>query len=334
MSVVEVTKNSKVRGGFLKSFVDLSSGEKAEEGSYLDYIEDLETVVFELLSLSSSKYSTIYDELDDKFRNEVIYFDSIISLLKATDHINLKAVEKGINAKAILLLRDDIFSKFNDPNLNQIKRVNTIKIDWGDKVSVDSPLIKMIIFKAKKSNVMLSAIEDEKVFRLLFPQNIRNISPERFILERSFFRPRDIITLLNLIIEKYPDSKYFGYKSFNDVKREYSEYLLDEVRNEMCGHHTNEQIDIMFKLLKNYNQYFIEYKDIKKYVEDNIFHYRDLDLEKMLIGLFSFNAIGNKWFNEFKGRNYYTWAHRGTRADLDFNKTIVIHLGLREALSM
>ncbi len=332
--VIEITKKNQVRGGFLKSFVDISEDKKVEEGSYLDYIDDLEAIVFEILHNSTNRYTTIYDELDDRFRNDEYYCHSIISLLKAADHINLKAVERGINAKAIILLRTDIFSIFNDPDLNKIKRVNTIKIDWGTKVAISTPLINMVILKAKKSCTYMSTMSDEEVFRHLFPQNINRISPERFILERSFFRPRDVITILNLIIDKYPHSYYFGWKSFSDIRQEYSEYLLDEVRNEMYGHYPDKQIDSILRLLKNYNKHFIKYEDIKEYMMNNKFHYSDLELETMLIGLFKFNAIGNKWYNQYKRKQYYTWAHRDEKADLDLDKTMVVHLGLREALSM
>lgn len=332
--IVEVTKKQKVRGGFLQSFVDVSSGEKLEEGFYLDYIDDLESVVFEVLSHSNSRYTVVYDELDDRFRDDEYYRHSIISLLKAADHINLKALESRVKAKIIILLRTDIFSIFNDPDLNKIKRVNTLKIDWGTRVAVSSPLIGMVISKAKKSSILMSVLSDEEVFRSLFPQAISGINPERYILERSFFRPRDVITILNLIIEKYPNSDYFGWKGFLDVKKEYSEYLLDEIRNEMYGHYGDDEIDSIFKLLKNYNKHFVDYKELKEYMEKNQFHYKDLDLEKMLIGLFKFNAIGNKWYNEYKRKEYYTWAHRDEKADLDLDKIMVIHLGLREALSM
>ncbi|KXI31053.1 hypothetical protein AX660_00675 [Paraglaciecola hydrolytica] len=332
--IVEVTKKKQVRGSILRSFVDVSGGEKLEEGSYLDYIDDLESVVFQVLSHSDSRYTVVYDELDDRFRDDEYYRHSIISLLKAADHINLKALEDLVKAKIIILLRTDIFSIFNDPDLNKIKRVNTLKIDWGTRVSVSSPLIGMIVSKAKKSSILMSALTDEEVFRNLFPQDINGINPERYILERSFFRPRDVITILNLIIEKYPNSDYFGWKSFLDVKQEYSEYLLDEVRNEMYGHYRDEEIDSIFRLLKNYNKHFVVYQELKEYMENNQFHYKELDLEKMLIGLFKFNALGNKWFNVYKRKEYYTWAHRDEKADLDLNKTMVIHLGLREALSM
>lgn len=332
--IVEITKKGQIRGSFLRSFVDLSAGQKLEEGTYLDYIDDLESVVFEILIESSSKYTTIYDELDDKFRNDEYYKNSIISLLKAADYLNLKAIELNVDLKSIILLRNDIFSLLNDPDLNKIKRVNTLKIDWGTKVAISSPLINMIIVKAKKSSVLISTLTDEQAFKTLFPQNIKGVSPDRFILERSFFRPRDVITILNLIIDKYENSTYFGWKGFLDVLKDYSEYLLDEVRNEMYGHYPDEQIDNILKLLKNFNKHYVKYEELKDYMNKNIYHYQDLELERMLIGLFKFNAIGNKWHNEFKRKEYYTWAHRDEKTDLDLSKIIVIHLGLREALSM
>lgn len=332
--IVEITKKKEVRGGFLRSYVGGSEDDKEQVGTYLDYIDDLEKVVFNVLSESSSTYTSIYDELDDRFRNDDYYKDSMISLLKAADNLNLKFLEKGLKTKVIVLLRTDIFSIFNDPDLNKIKRVNSIKIEWSTKIHSTAPLMKMICHKAKESSSLMRLKGDSAVFKMLFPQDIKGINPERFILERSFFRPRDIITYLNLIIERYPQSTYFGWKGFVELKNEYSDYLLDEVRNEMYGHYHDVQIDLIIKLLKNYNKHFLKYPELKEYMDSNSFHYEGLELEKMLIGLFKFNAIGNRWFNEYKRCNYYTWAHRDDKADLDLGKEIAIHIGLREALSM
>lgn len=163
---------------------------------------------------------------------------------------------------------------------------------------------------------------------------MKGVDPARFVLERTLFRPRDVITLLNLIIEKYPHSSYFGWKGLLELKPKYSEYLFDEIRNEMLGHVSQDEIDGGFKLLKNYNRHFFEFKDLKEYFERQQKHYPGIDLEKIMVSFFQFNVIGNKWFNKFKNKEYYTWSHRDPKAELDFDKEIVIHLGLREQLSM
>lgn len=333
--VVEITKQNKINGSILKTIGgEHGTVSKLQESNYLAYLEDLERVIVNLLKTSKSRYTIFYDELDDRFKHDEFYTNSLISLIKTSDSLNTIFLEKEINAKIILLIRTDIFSLLNDTDLNKIKRINTIKIDWGDKVTPDSPLIKLVIEKAKRSNEILSKMRDYEIFNLLFPQAIKGVQPERFILERTFFRPRDVITLLNLIIEKYPNSKYFGWKGFVEVKAEYSEYFMEEIRNEMAGHLETIEIDQGIRLLKNYNQHFFRFEEIQDYYNKQKAHYSSLDLQRILKYFFKFNIVGNKWFNKFKNKDYYSWSHRDPKAEIDFDKQIVVHLGLREELSM
>lgn len=336
--VVEITQNARINGAILKEILnvggEIGKETKYAENNYLTYLEDLEDVVFKLLSNSKSRYTLIYDELDDRFKDDDFYKNTLISLIKTVDSLNCKFIEKNIKAKVMLLIRSDIFSILNDTDLNKIKLTNTLNINWGDKVDAYSPLIDLIIKKAKKSNKYLDQYSDDEVFRLLFPQDVRGVRPERFILERTLFRPRDVITLLNFIIEKYPTTSYFGWKGFLEVKAKYSEYFYDELKNEMLGHISQEEIDQGLKLLKNFNKHHFKFSDLENYYQRQKSHYPNIELEKLLISFFKFNVIGNKWFNEFRNKEYYTWSHRDPRAEIDFEKDIVIHLGLREQLSM
>lgn len=50
--------------------------------------------------------------------------------------------------------------------------------------------------------------------------------------------------------------------------------------------------------------------------------------------IFKFSLIGNKWFNKFKGQNYYSWYYRDNKTVIDFDKEFVVHLGLRKELSL
>lgn len=182
---------------------------------------------------------------------------------------------------------------------------------------------------------MLSAASDHAVFDILFPDNVNQIPTEKFLLERTFFRPRDIITFLNSIIEKYPSHSSFKFQTLANARAEYSEYLLDEVRNEMSGHMPDVEIEESLKLLKNFNRHYFYFKDIVKYYEDNVFHYKNIKIEQSLIHLYKFSVLGNVWKNNDRGgKTYQSWAHRENNSDLDFSKRMVVHIGLREALSM
>lgn len=331
--VVEITKQHKIKGSLLKQEAEYGGTSKQSEGSYLQYLEDLREVVIYLLSTSNSEYALFYDELDDRFRNEDYYKNSIISLIKAADKINMLCLDNGGKCKIYALLRTDIFATLNDPDLNKIVEVNGLTIDWGNKVDKSSPLFELVLTKASKSVSALEELSLEGRFKRLFPQDINHIEPERFILERTLFRPRDIVTYLNLIIKQYPSTSYFGFKGFLDLKKPYSDYLLREIRNEMCGHLSDDEIDAGLQLIKQFNRHSFKYNDINIYWDKNKAKFKEIELDNILSTFFRFNIIGNRWFKEERQKNFYSWAHRDPRATLDFDKEMIVHLGLREQLS-
>jgi hypothetical protein len=332
--IVEITSTNNIKGEILKQTAQHNKEITFVQGSYLNYLESLREVVIGLLKSSKSKYLIFYDELDDRFVADQNYKDCILSLIKAADKINMKLIEFNIDAKLIILLRTDIFSILNDPDLNKIKMVSSLLIDWGNYTGRDSPLFSLVLSKIKKSIPELENINNIELFEMFFPQDVRRIPPSRYLLERTFFRPRDVITYLNLIIDKYPNSQYFGWKGFIELKKAYSEYFFDEVRNELSGHLSDIQIDETTLFLKQFNLFKFDYTEIKEYYEKNKKLYSNIDLDSTLKIFFKFNIIGNRWYNPFKKRDYYSWSYRDNRAQIDYNKGFVVHLGLREELSL
>lgn len=332
--IIEITKENKIIGNGLSVYKDFSDAETSSPGSYLDYIESLRDVVLTLVGELDYKFTIFYDELDDRFRDDEYYKNSIISLLKAADKINMSFVQRKSLSKIYLLLRTDIFHILNDPDLNKLRMVNSVLIDWGNKVEKDSPLINLVLFKAENSVDEFKGISTIELFKELFPQRVKGIEPERFLLERTLFRPRDIITYLNLIIGQYPYSKYFGWKGFIDLKQKYSEYFLQEIRNELSGHLPDKEIDESILMLKKFSKSHFSYKDICIYYNEHKSDFPNVDIDNSLKLFFKFNIIGNKWFNLEKKKTYYSWSHRDNKAEIDFDKEILIHLGLREELSM
>lgn len=334
--VVEVTKKKTINGGILKPITisgNLGSDTKYAYGSYIDYIEDLRENVLLALNGSTNKYTIIFDELDDKFRNEDIYKSNIISLIKISDRINELFFNENLDVKVILLLRTDIFYILNDPDLNKVEQDGSVKIEWGNTIKSNSPLFSMILNKIRKSIPELEMKNDSELFKILFPQDINYRRPNEFILGRTYFRPRDIVTYLNLIIQKYPDTGYFGYRGFLELEKNYSTYFYKEIRNELFGHLSDEKIDNSFLLLKQYKEPEFTYDEIKAYYESKINIYKEIDLDETLKYFFNFGVIGNKQFNKEKGKDFYSWAYR-ENIEIDYDKKFVIHLGLRKELSV
>lgn len=333
--VLEVTKENKIEGEALFLGAEHAVHTRYSKGSYLNYLESLREVVLGLLQKTQSKYLLILDELDDRFRAEPIYINSIISLIKSTDKLNLKMNDLRIDGKIMLLLRSDIYSILNDPDLNKIKVDNSILIDWGRASRRDSPLFDLIFAKIKRSAPPLAQYSKDDLFSLLFPQDVNRIPPEQFLLERTFFRPRDVITYLNMIIEKYPNTQYFGYKGFFELLPQYSEYFFQEIKNELSGHMPDAEIDESTLILKQFNRPYFTYKGIKEYYEKNKSLYSNIDIGRSLNTLFKFSIIGNRWKPHHRPNTYfYSWAFRDNRAIADFDKEFIVHLGLRKEMSL
>jgi hypothetical protein len=333
--IIEITKNNSI-GGTLSTFTGkIEKHTKSIKGSYLNYLDSLRETILVLLGSSASQYLLIYDELDDRFRDEPVYKDSLISLIKATDKLNLSFFANNLKAKVSLLLRSDIYSILNDPDLNKIKVDNAVVIDWGRSARKDSPLFDLVFTKIKRSASSLKNYSRDDLFNLLFPQTIFNIPPEQHILERTFFRPRDVIIFLNMIIKRHPTTQYFGAKGFIEVQRDYSSYFFQEVRNELSGHFPDKEIDESALLLKQFNRPHFQFKEIEEYFKRNKLLYPNINLENSLAMLFKFSIIGNRWRPVGKPEIFhYSWVFRDEKAVIDFDKEFVVHMGLRKELSL
>lgn len=339
--IVEITKSSKITGGLLSKYFSLN-GEGAKtikevNCTYLDYLDDLRSTVLQALSTSQSRYILIFDELDDQFRNEELYKSNIISLIKIVDKLNLEFLENDISVKFVLMLRTDIFYILNDSDLNKIEQDCSVKIDWGIVSNEESPLVKMILLKIGQSIEKrgFQKLNDLELKEKFFPEGFHTprkiYKPFEFLLARTFLRPRDIITFLRLVVEKYPRKEYFSEQDVRSIEREYSEYLLKEIKNEMHGHVDENIINAAFTLLRQYKRKNFTYEKIEKYYFKNIEIYKQFDLKNLLKLLFDFGVIGNTWND--KNITYYSWNYR-ENTTIDYQKNFNIHIGLRKALNI
>lgn len=333
--IVKITKENEIKGAVLKNLISIGRTKDItyESGAYFDYLEDLNTCVMEALKESSSKYTLIYDELDDQFRDEEVYKSNLISLIKTVNSLNSQFLDYDINTKIILLLISDIFYILNDPDLNKIEQDNSLKIEWGTSTDFRSPLIEMILLKIRKSCKGFSSYPNKKLYNILFPKTISNKNSVAYILGRTYLRPRDVVAYLNLIKDDHPKATSFKEKYFLAAEKKYSEYLYKEIKNELCGHFSNDKINQTLLLLKQYKKTKFKYSQIKRYYEEKKNMYPAIDLDESLTFLFDAGVVGNSWFNPASRKTYYTFIHR-ENAVVNFDKDFVIHPGLRKEFTL
>ena len=300
------------------------------QDSFMSFIPILESIVTKVIKSNPEfSYNLILDKIDDRFTNSVLYKNSVISLIKAVDSFNKNCVRNKIMAKITILLRSDIFSLLNDTDLNKRENSNSVRIDWGDAAKYTSPLFDLIVQKIKASIPELMLKSKTGVIRHFFPdfirQSTKNVPLDKFLLGRTLFRPRDVITYLGLITDKYPKALRFTAEMFLDVQLRYSEYFLKEIENEMNGHLKDTEIKEIIDLMISFGKFDFKYDEIKRF-EASRKVLTTLTLDNALKALFDFSIIGN--YVSLNGQIRHTWKHRHDRVEIDFDKRMCLHYGL------
>ncbi|MFX6869106.1 hypothetical protein ABTH37_18970, partial [Acinetobacter baumannii] len=73
-----------------------------------------------------------------------------------------------------------------------------------------------------------------------------------YLLRWSYYRPRDILTLLSILQENLKNSSEKTQITFSDIedanfKRKYSNYLLGEVKDQLSFYYTLDDYELFLK---------------------------------------------------------------------------------------
>lgn len=343
--VLETTSERKIKGELgvssLKAGGEAKIISKITKGDYLDYLYSLKEIILKLfLQIPNIKFTLMYDELDSKFKNEEEYKNSIISLVKASNDLNELFLKNKVPIKVMIFLRQDIFKLLNDYDLNKIKEDCSITIDWGTNVSDNSPLVEMIINKIKKSHSKFEVLDKAAILNVLFSdvkfyttKGQQTFKAFDYMLTRTLLRPRDIVTYLNKIAEKYPEKEVISGEYIAEVEKLYSDYLFNEIKNELKGHLSDDEIDRIFLLLNRFSRRSFRYQDLEKYYLARKNTIGEINLQECISLLFKFGALGNVRYDK-NGRKYYKWAYRENNIEINLEERLVIHLGLRKKFNL
>ena len=288
-----------------------------------------------------------------------IYLECIKGLAQSVWNLNNDFLS-GINdskgrLRIVLLLRPDIFSELGLQNLNNKLRDNSVLLDW--RTSMASYRESAIFHVADR---LLAAQQSDKPLNggdcwdHYFPfKSGEEDSFESFLL-LSLFRPRDIITLMNILQEymneSHDDTGYVSQALFDDpqIRSKYSDYLLGEIKDYLLFYHSEKDYSTFLKFFEflngkhsfSYDEYIYAYEQFAKYVEA-----RNIDVPEymetsgnLLQFLYDLDVIGytikqsdgsNQSHWSFRDRNYSDLAPKIPEG-CDYS----IQLGLRKALNI
>ena len=319
---IEVKSNiginiKKKLGMFLNKNKKENSQKTVLKAEYFEFLDSLEEKIRKLLNNLGYGISIFFDELDSKFVNTKNNKDILLSLIEESSRIN----SEYNNLDIFICLRTEIFRLLNSSDLNKILEDKSVTFKWDEE-----SLLKML-----KRRLETQDIENSEFFYKYFGgENIqikikkrtKQIPVMNYILHRTRYRPRDIIAFFKYLLKE--NSNIPITKSRIDKESGYSNYLYNEVMNELVGFYTEENIPIRFQMIEKFNKTTFKIDDFFKEFKITNEKKDYLDFFQKLYDLNIINYIKNK--NEHQ-KKFFNYNIDGVHT-LEENHTIAINYGL------
>ena len=284
-------------------------------------------------------YFVCFDELDLGFSLETKDYKShVTGLLIAARKINTAARQANKNMSVIVFLRDDIYNMLHFEDKNKITVGSVSLIEWD--VEKGGPSLKSI---AERRFSEIFNIDQQGSWSEIFDETKEMSSRQTkysHIVDRTFLRPRDIIQFLNEILRVHRQANDGQASKFNNrnviaARLRYSQYLLDELDDEIRKHHPDYKKYLeIFKTIGSLQFSLLD-------LEAALNRRSDLGLKEtsprqLLSNLFEFSVIG---FYKPGGAGYggadYVWRHKDRRIQFNDNASSYrVHPGLMEVLGL
>jgi hypothetical protein len=300
--------------------------------------KNLETFVLSSLN-PDIKYYLCFDELDITFSpKSEEYQHRLIGLILASRNFINKANSLGKQLKILIFLRSDIYCNYlHFEDKNKITDSAGIEIRWEERKQSFSlkPLMERRIAE-------LLEIDTDGAWDKVFDENTKmrgHQTKYQHILDRTFYRPRDIIKFCNCILEEYknrkkqlPDSiNKFTNEDVNSAKCEYSKFLKKELDDEI--HKYYPYYRIYFEILKQigyqqftFDEFLKAFEEWQNKLDSNISPLNILEQ------LYELSIIG------YYQLNYgFHFKFKYMDMDSEFNSTATrfrVHWGFVEALGV
>lgn len=289
----------------------------------------------------SRKYVIQFDQLDDNYTtyiNNQAYFQCIISLFKSIYDLNLIFDYEKLPVKVIAYLRSDIYYEINtyDPDSARWDDHKHI-LNWSiinQRDWINPPLLQLINkriansyhpFQNSKNPFKELLDKDEMAIQ---GDNGRVIDPFKYIVHRTFHRPRDVVQFCKYIQSEIKETNKLDFRTILNAEKKYSDWLLGEVANEI-----GPQIKYT-KTLYAFLRTLGSKSFSKKSFMDKFHVGRNKNIEKSPYALMRFlyrlGVISN--INHKNGKREVFSIIRNERTELNDSMNMILHSGIIKGL--
>lgn len=336
---IEKFKIGYIFGKIISIFV-----KKNEENDYIRFLDSIFQKIFKVLeNIKKREIYIIFDEIDDLLRKlkKEEWKEILEELIIVSSSFNRKLKKDGIDTRIIVSMREDMFQYLELPNSNKIKE-DAVILDWGTSEDRDSPLFKIIFNKMRNQDSSLKKIKNETIFMSIFREteiqvSVNNkISIEKYILGKTFLRPRDIIAFFISISHLMKDKKELTANDLRTISKDYSKHIFGEIKDRIVGYLNSEEYSEFLKLLKSYNKTRFKKKDLEIYLSKNKDGFKFINSENIFKYIEEFFNVGllGEFYKSDNNRVEERFKYKNNNIHVSEENEFIIHYGIREYLGM
>ncbi len=283
---------------------------KGQRAHFYSLIPALEITVKNILTNIADKnnsYTLVFDDLDIRFKAEKTGdVDSILNLIRICKYYNnILFADNDINAKIIILLRDDISAVLVRKSADMAKVFSSYSIPlvWyqHDLFKINEDLIKLKQFISKRIKINLER-NDISIFNnpwdtFISSDSTDNISTFKYLIDHTFYNPRDLI----LLFKELPTYKFelpLKFADLNVLIGRYADLIMQEIENALTIYFNESEISKIMSLLKHFSkkEYF-NFTDLTKKIDSMELKFTSDFIAKQL---YEYSLIGNVELNKYK----------------------------------
>jgi hypothetical protein len=327
--------------------LDLEFADPEKTQVKFNYIVNKANELFSQLSPENGKLYIFLDELELSLTTTKLYSRDarmIRDVIVAMEKLNNISRDKHYQLYVIGAIRSEVLTAVSSLGKEINKTISDfgIPIYWhqsGGDIKTH-PILRILIKRISSSENFYNypELDFDQLWSKYFPARINNIPTPMYILNLTWYRPRDVIRLLTLAQKFFPTKTSFDQQVFESIRKQYSTESWTELSEELRTSFKSEEIEGIRRLFYGYKEEF-SYEDITNHGKSLIEMYhevelllRDHSLGDILSRLYKIGFIGNAIDEWGKSRRYRV-CHRGDDEIL-LEKNMFIHRGLRPYLSI
>ena len=264
--------------------------------------------MYQSLSFSRTPVYILIDELELSVKSKKqreADIELVRDLIIAIDRMNRISKDKLYDVHFYASVRTDVVDSVlsSGYEINKCIEDYGVTIEWYQRGGnyVDSPLLKLLEKKINASEKEKNLkTESNDVWETYFENKIQGMEIRKFLLNFSWYRPRDVIRMMTFA-QEYCDkeTERFNQRVFDRAIQQYSNKMWNEVSEEISLKYTQEDMKAIKKILTGIQVPF-GFSDINSRMKELAGHYDCVEkfsnkykMTDVLEMLFDWGIVGN-----------------------------------------